>query len=81
MALEAEARRQGTSVSRVLDHIAKFWLKEHARGRSDDAEQARFQAAIAKYAGTLSAGPDFSHDVSSKMRALMKERHGRKRSA
>jgi hypothetical protein len=82
MALEAEARREGRSVSEVLDRIAKQWLQEQSLSREDgEAEQERLHAAAAKYAGTITAGPDFSENVGAKVRALLKERHARKRSA
>jgi hypothetical protein len=82
MGLEEEARRQGLTVSQVLDRITKQWLEEQASLRNDDeAEQARVHAAAAKCFGTIAAGPDFSENVSAKMRMLVKERHARKRSA
>jgi hypothetical protein len=81
MGLEEEARRQGLTVSQVLDRIAKRWLEEQAHDRNDEAEQARVHAAAAKCFGKIAAGPDFSENVSAKMRMLLKERHARKRSA
>jgi hypothetical protein len=82
MGLEEEARRQGLTVSQLLDQITKHWLEERAGDRNDDeAEQARVHAAAAKCFGTIAAGPDFSENVGAKMRMLLKDRHARKRSA
>jgi len=47
MALEAEARNAGTSLSALLDRIAKDWLLAKKNSRVDDGEeQARFLAVI-----------------------------------
>ena len=57
MALEAEARLQGTTLAEVLDRIAKQWLETRKQQNGDDeAEQARLHAAAAKYAGAISGG-------------------------
>ena len=45
--LEAEARREGTSLSGLLDRVTAGWLAERRNGRSDDEAQ---QAAIRKRA-------------------------------
>ena len=80
--LEQEARRQGLSLSEILDRITSEWLEEQALARGGDAaEQARIHAAAAKAFGTIAAGPDFSENVGAKVRALMRQRHERKRSA
>jgi hypothetical protein len=54
--LEAEARRQGTSVAALLDRMTSDWLARRRNGGSeDDAEQAairrRAMAAIGSVAG------------------------------
>jgi hypothetical protein len=54
--LEAEARREGTSVSKLLEQITADWLAQRRNGHSDDeAEQAairkRAKAAIGSVAG------------------------------
>ena len=57
MALESEARSQGTTLAEVLDRIAKQWLETRKQQNGDDeAEQARLHAAAAKYAGAISGG-------------------------
>ena len=45
--LEAEARREGTSLSALLDSVTAEWLAERRHGRGDDETQ---QAAIRKRA-------------------------------
>jgi len=54
--LEAEARREGTSVSALLDRVTAEWLAERRNGHVDDeAEQAairrRAMAAIGSIRG------------------------------
>jgi len=82
MELEAEVRRDGMTLAEVLHRLAKQWLEERRRRNGDDeAEQARLHAAVAKCFGTIAAGPDFSENVSAKVRMRLKERDARKRSA
>ncbi len=45
--LEAEARREGTSLSGLLDRVTADWLAERRNGHSEDEAQ---QAAIRKRA-------------------------------
>ena len=54
--LESEARREGTSVAKLLERITADWLAQRRNGHSDeDAEQAairrRAMAAIGSVAG------------------------------
>ena len=79
MALEAEARLQGTTLAEVLDRIAKQWLETRKQQNGDDeAEQARLHAAAAKCFGTLSMGdPHGSEKVRETVRKRLKERYGR----
>jgi hypothetical protein len=54
--LEAEARREGTSLSALLDRVTADWLAERRNGHfNDDAEQAairkRARAAIGSVQG------------------------------
>lgn len=81
MELEAEARRHGHSLSELLEHIMQKWLAELKHGRDDAEEQARINAAAAKSFGAIAAGPDFSENTREKVRARLKERYARKRSA
>ena len=79
MALEAEARVQGTTMAEVLDRIAKQWLEMQKKQNGDDeAEQARLHAAAAKCFGTLSMGdPHGSEKVRETVRKRLQERYGR----
>jgi len=79
MALEAEARSEGTTVAEVLDRIAKQWLEARKQQNGDDeAEQARLHAAAAKCFGTLSMGdPHGSEKVRETVRKRLEERYGR----
>jgi len=79
MALEAEARSQGTTLAEVLDRIAKQWLEMQKKQNGDDAaEQARLHAAAAKCFGTISGGdPHRSEKVSETVRRRLKERYDR----
>ena len=45
--LEAEARREGTSLSGLLDRVTAGWLAERRNGRSDDeANRLRFESEL-----------------------------------
>ena len=60
--LEAEARREGTSLSGLLEQVTADWLAERRNGHSDDeAEQAairkRARAAIGSVAATILRAP------------------------
>jgi len=75
MALEREARSLGISVAALLDRTARWIVEEGKRKRLDDQEeQARINAAVAKVAGSISAGPDFSQNVGAKIRAKLRRR-------
>jgi len=79
MALESEARSQGTTLAEVLDRIAKQWLEMQKKQNGDDeAEQARLHAAAAKCVGTLSMGdPRGSEKVRETVRKRLEEHYGR----
>ena len=53
-AIESAARREGTTISSLLDRITKEWI-DSRRGQLDEsAEQERLHAAVAKTIGTIS---------------------------
>jgi len=55
--LESEARREGTSLSGLLDRITTEWLAEHRNGRADDEdEQARIRKRVMAAVGTIRGG-------------------------
>jgi hypothetical protein len=52
--LEAAARTEKTSVSRLLGRIVRAWLER--REAEDEAEQRRLRAEAAKWIGSVSLG-------------------------
>jgi hypothetical protein len=79
-ALEEAARREHVSVSRLLERIARDWLKMQAWVAEDEAEQARLRAAAAPYIGSLRSGdPDLAERASERVRELILKAHGRSR--
>jgi hypothetical protein len=63
-ALEEAARREHVSVSRLLERIAREWLRTQAWVAEDEAEQERIRAAAAPYIGSISGGdPELSEKV------------------
>ena len=77
MALESEARSEGTSLAEMLDRMARQWLERRKRQNGDDdAEQARLHAAAAKYMGAISGSDPFaSEKVREVVRKRVKERN------
>ncbi|HEY6765831.1 MAG TPA: hypothetical protein VI386_13755 [Candidatus Sulfotelmatobacter sp.] len=56
-ALEEEARREGTTVSALLDRVTGDWLAHRRNGHShDDAEQAALRKRVMKTVGTIRSG-------------------------
>jgi hypothetical protein len=56
-ALEDEASRENTSLAKLLDKMARQWIKDHETERlEDEAEQRRLHAITAKFAGALDMG-------------------------
>jgi hypothetical protein len=54
--LEHAARQQGVSVSRLLERIAREWLKARLGAADDEAEQERIRASAMRFIGTLRSG-------------------------
>ena len=52
--LESAARREGTSVSNLLDRITRQWIDSTAGNVDESAEQARLHAAVRKILGSIS---------------------------
>jgi hypothetical protein len=52
--MENEARREGTTVSALLDRITKEWIESQRGHVDDDAEQQRLHATVRKTIGTIS---------------------------
>src|SRR5258708_7745467 len=52
--LEGEARREGTSLSALLDRITSDWLAEHRNGHeNDEAEQAAIRQRASSSIGSI----------------------------
>jgi hypothetical protein len=77
--LEEAARREGISLSRLLERIAREWLKTRASAAEDDeAEQERLKAIAMQYVGTIRGGdPDRSAEVSKRVREILARKYGR----
>ena len=80
-ALEQQARREGKSVARVLDHVMRQWLQAAGTGaRDDQSRQQRLHQEAAKFFGAIGGdNPRRSEQVRELMRKGLKQRHGRKR--
>jgi len=84
MALENEARRDGTTVAAVLDRLVREWLADRRRAAiEDEAEQKRLHAAAAKTFGTVPGlgGPYTNAKVHAVIRKRLEERYGRRRAS
>jgi hypothetical protein len=77
--LEEEARKEGVSLSRLLERIARDWLKARGSGAEDDeAEQERLRAIAMQIAGTIRGGdPDLAAEVAKRVRESLACTYGR----
>jgi len=75
--LEAEARREGTSLSGLLDHVTTDWLAERRNGHSDDeAEQTAIRKrAMSAIGSTKSGDPTRSGRASELVREIIYRKH------
>jgi hypothetical protein len=78
-ALEEAARREQVSLSRLLERIAREWLKATTpAGENDEAEQARLRAVAMQFAGTIQGGdPDRAAEAGKRVREVLARRYGR----
>ena len=72
--LESEARREGTSLAGLLEHITTDWLDERRNSRNGDAAE---QAAIRKRAA--GGDPMRSSQASQRVKEILRKRYGRPR--
>jgi hypothetical protein len=81
--LEEEARREGTSVSALLDRIAADWLTQRRNGHSDDeAEQAAIRARGAAAIGSVrGTDPARSARASQLVREIIARKHTKESNA
>ena len=77
--LEEAARQERVSVARLLERIARAWLKTRPAAAADDeAEQARLRAVAMQFAGTIRGGdPDRAAEAGKRVREQLARRHGR----
>jgi hypothetical protein len=75
--LEAEARREGTSLSALLDRVTADWLAQRRNGHSDDdAEQAALKKRVMATVGTIHGGdPIRSERASELVREIIYKKH------
>jgi hypothetical protein len=76
-ALEEEARREGTTVSSLLDRVTAEWLAQRRNGHShDDAEQAALRKRVMKTVGTIRSGdPTLAQRAGELVREIIVREH------
>jgi hypothetical protein len=76
-ALEEEARRQGISLSSLLDSVTADWLADRRNGHADDeAEQAAIRKRVMATVGTIRSGdPTRSQRTSELVREIIRRKH------
>ncbi len=84
--LESEARREGTSLAKLLEEITGSWLEEQRKSRNgDEAEQAAIRKRVMATVGTMRSGdPTLSTRASEIvreriLRSYLKESHASRR--
>jgi hypothetical protein len=76
--LEHEARREGTSVSVLLERITTEWILSRRDQANDEAEQGRLHAAVDRTLGTIQGRhPKRAESVKSAVRKRISVRYGR----
>ena len=77
--LESEARRERTSLAKLLDQVTADWLQERRNGRNgDDAEQAAIRKRAASAIGSVRGGdPTRSSRASELIKESLRKRYGR----
>jgi hypothetical protein len=74
-ALERAARRQGKSISQVLEQLVGRWLEKSGAGPRDEAEQRRLHQAAARWLGKVRGeDPRRSERVRENIRERLKRR-------
>jgi hypothetical protein len=70
--LESEARREGTSVAKLLERITAEWLTQRLNGNSaDEAEQAALRKRVMATVGTIRSG---DHTLATRVHEVVRER-------
>jgi len=79
-ALERRARREGRSVSGLLDRVVGDWLRNGRSDSDDEAEQVRLHREAAKYFGTISRDiPSHGEAARQAIRERLRKQHARSR--
>jgi hypothetical protein len=75
--LEEQARREGTSLSALLDRVTAEWLAERRNGHADDdAEQAAIRRRVMSTVGTIrGTDPTRSERASELVREIIYKKH------
>ena len=78
IALENEARREGTTVAALLEQITEDWIESRRGLLGDEDEQSRLHARAAKTIGTIAGGdPKRAERAKSIIRRKLQQRRGR----
>jgi hypothetical protein len=76
--LEDAARRERSSVARLLEKIVQDHLRKRGDATEDDEEQERIRARVRRFAGAISGSdPTRSSRVSELVRARLMRKHAR----
>ena len=77
--LEEEARREGASLSALLDRVTRDWLAERRKGQADDeAEQAAIRKRAMAVIGSVAGGDrQRSSQASQRVKEILRKRYGR----
>jgi hypothetical protein len=79
MALERAARAEGSSVSALLERIARAWLAEHRAVSLRSEEEERIRARAMKCIGVIRGDdPKRSSQVSQRVREILLEKKRRR---
>jgi len=74
--LEAQSRREGTSLSRLLDNITSAWLSSRAGRADEEAEQAAIRQRAAAAIGAVRSGdPTRASRASELVRKIIVRKH------
>lgn len=81
--LEAEARREDTSLAELLNQITAGWLDERRNSRNgDEAEQAALRRRVMATVGTIRGGdPTRSQRASELVREIIRQKHEKEANA
>jgi hypothetical protein len=79
--LESEARREGTSLAKLLEEITASWLEDQRGSRNgEETEQAAIRKRAAAAIGSISGGdPSRSSQASKLVKKILEEKYGRRR--